>query len=56
MQSISKYHTPEVMEKLNEIGGVNLTLQQSGVQLGEILSAEAIYDGERKILRKIDRL
>ncbi len=34
---------------------INLTLQRSGIQMGEILS-DVSEEDDRKVLRKIDRL
>jgi hypothetical protein len=50
MQSISKDQALTAAEKVAEIGSIDLTLQESAVQMGEIEGADA------QILRKVDRL
>jgi hypothetical protein len=56
MQSNLKEHTPTFAEKKSENSSIDLALQQSGIQIGEILTTDVTYEEDRKILRKIDRL
>jgi hypothetical protein len=53
MESNSTLTDPEKMSKINSI---DLTLQQSGLRIGDVLNADASGDDDRKLLRKIDRL
>ncbi|CZR53396.1 related to permease of the major facilitator superfamily [Phialocephala subalpina] len=54
MQSNSEDHSATMSEKGAEKRSLDLTLQQSGIQIGEILSA-VTDEEDRKVLRKIDR-
>jgi hypothetical protein len=56
MQSNLKEQGPTVAEKMSEKGSIDLALQQSGIQIGEILTTDVTYEEDRKILRKIDQL
>jgi hypothetical protein len=56
MQSNSKDYAEAMAEKVAVKGSVDLTLQQSAIQVGELLNVHSTYEEDRKILRKIDRL
>ncbi len=55
MHSNLEKQTRTTQEKVSE-SSIDLTLQHSEIQLGQILGANATYEEDRKILRKIDRL